>query len=53
MLRMVMAKPMGWTIVRAVPVDSAAALLAIRIEKSGESAITIKPTCLSEFKCGA
>src|SRR5680860_621736 len=43
MLRMVMAKPMELTIVRAVPLDSAAALFAIRVEKSGESATTIRP----------
>ncbi len=43
MLKMVIAKPIELTIVRAVPLISAWAFVATRVENSGESAITTIP----------
>ena len=40
---MVMAKPMEFTMVSAVPRDSPSALFATMVEKSGESATTTAP----------
>ena len=38
-----MAKPMQFTMVRAVPLISAGAFWATKVEKSGESAMTTMP----------
>ena len=43
MLTMVIAKPMQLTMVSDVPLDSGGALWATRVEKSGESAMTVTP----------
>lgn len=40
---MVMAKPIEFTIVRAVPLDAAGALFATNVENRGESATTVRP----------
>ena len=43
MLRMVIEKPMQFTIVIAVPLSVSGAFCAIKVENSGESAITTIP----------
>ena len=40
---MVIEKPIQLTIVKAVPLDSAGALMATKVENNGESAITTSP----------
>ena len=43
MLNIVMAKPIQFTMVKAVPFDDASALCATMVEKRGESPITNTP----------
>lgn len=43
MLTIVIEKPIQFTIVSAVPLDSAGAFCATKVENKGESAITTKP----------
>jgi hypothetical protein len=43
MLNMVIAKPMQFTIVMALPLEEGSALDATIVENNGESAITVKP----------
>ena len=43
MLRMVIEKPMQFTIVIAVPLSDSGAFCAIKVENNGESAMTTNP----------